>query len=97
MYEIAPLLPRNTRIELFKLVYRNCNNSPSEVGRILGMNPRQVYSYLPDSKKSVRNYPNDLTTVTILRAALYLAPNPTKLLVNKTIAILTDLLKKMSS
>jgi len=95
--EIVSLIPRPTRLELFRLVYKNCNSSPNEVAKILKMNPRQVYFYLSSSKRTIRNYPNDLTTLVVLKVALQLAPIPTKNLLNKTISNFVSLLEKVSA
>jgi len=67
---LAGFIPKELRLELFRLVYTKCGSSPTATARVVGINPRQVYFYLPSRTGKIRNFPGDETTARILKAAL---------------------------
>jgi len=67
---LASFIPKNDRVVIFKQLYEACGSNVQDTARVLGINTRQVYFYLPKNGRRLRNYPNDDTTALIIRAVL---------------------------
>ncbi|OYT55315.1 MAG: hypothetical protein B6U77_01985 [Candidatus Hecatellales archaeon ex4484_218] len=74
--QFVSFIPKDERIKLFVNFYREYGFSSREVAKILGINIRRVYFYLPNKKRKIRNYPNDEITYLILKN--FLEKNPKK-------------------
>lgn len=75
--KIVGFIPKDKRLELFMSFYKECGSNSRETAKILGINIRRIYFYLPNKKNNkIRNYPNDETTYLILKA--FFKKNPRK-------------------
>jgi len=92
---LASFIPKSERLALFKQLYELCESNAQKTARILGINPRQIYFYLPNNGRKVRNYPNDETTSLILRAILKKDPTITAQKMNRILGEFTVLLERL--
>jgi hypothetical protein len=92
---IAAFVPRSERVKLFKTLYLMCNSNAADTAKLLGINVRQVYFYLPNHKGKFRNHPNDKTTYLILRALFKKNPKVALGALNSLSNELSNLLKEI--
>lgn len=72
--KIASFIPKKDRLKLFNFLFEEYEKNAEKTAKEIGITIRQVYFYLQNGEKKIRNSPNDETTYYILKA--YLNKNP---------------------
>jgi len=73
---IASFIPKKDRLKIFQELFREYNKNARIMSETLSINIRRIYFYIPDGHGKPRNYPNDQTMSSILKA--FLKKNPEK-------------------